>query len=447
LTIDRYTKIWANPLTSPAMPAIIAISGSNAADLKERLKKFTAEGRISSKAGDFNPGDFARLVMVVPEGSDLQGFLQNGIAFLDAATPDPACPPGIFYGEGKRDGKLAFLFPGQGSQYISMGRDLVTTFSEAKPVVDDFEQYFDDEKPLGSFIYPENPVDAADKTRVETLLRQTDIAQPAIGAISLVMMKLLALFNVFPAASAGHSFGELTALCAGKIISEKDFIHLSIWRGRLMAAACGADKGQMLAVKADPDTIGQMVKEHGIDAVLANRNGPEQGVLSGSSPEIEKALQVFKENRIRAMLLPVSAAFHSRHVADAAAGFREKIESAGISPAAIPVYSNKTALPYPTEEKEVRQLFSEHLVSPVNFMEQIRQMHSDGVRIFIEVGPKNALTGLVNSILKGFSFQAFSVDASSGKQGGMNDFAAVLGRLAAAGYPVDLRPWAGRMPS
>jgi malonyl CoA-acyl carrier protein transacylase len=221
------------------------------------------------------------------------------------------------------------------------------------------------------------------------------------------MMKILSGFNIVPEASAGHSYGELTALCAGKRISEMDFLRLSIWRGRLMAAAAGEDKGQMLAVKADLERIEQLLKNSGVDVVLANRNGPEQGVLSGNSHEIEKMIRICKENRIRAMLLPVSAAFHSRLVSDAAEGFREKIETVDILPASIPVYSNKTAMPYPVEEADVRRLFGEHLISPVNFMDQIQRMHADGVNLFIEVGPKNALTGLVNAILKGRSISVF----------------------------------------
>lgn len=110
-------------------------------------------------------------------------------------------------------------------------------------------------------------------------------------------------------------------------------------------------------------------------------------------------------------------------------------------PGSIPVYSNKTALPYPADEKEAAHLFGKHLESPVNFMDQIMNMHSDGIRVFVEVGPKNVLTGLVHSILKGFDFHAFSMDASSGKNSGVYDLAAVLCRLAAAGYRVDLRPW------
>ncbi len=432
---------------------IFAFSGNNRKDVKALLAKMLAETENADTPSDvvrlaeqsrahFRSTDFFRLTMIVKQDDVLQGCLQNAIAAIDSKDgADSAVFPGIFFGEDKPPGKIAFLFPGQGSQYIHMGKDLIAFFPQAETVFKDVEVLFAREKPLHAYIYPEAPTDAADKKHMEELLRQTDIAQPAIGAISLVMAKILSVFEVFPGMTAGHSFGELTALCAGKRIRENDFLYLSVWRGRLMAAAGGADKGRMLAVKENPDTIAQRIQASGVDVILANKNSPEQGVLSGSSEEIEKIQQICKENRIRTMLLPVAAAFHSRLVSDAAEGFRQKIKSVEILTAAVPVYSNKTAMPYSEIEKEARHLFGEHLVSPVNFMDQIMNMHANGAGVFVELGPKNVLTGLVNSILKGFSFHAFSIDASSGKQNGVYDLAAALCRLGAIGCPVDLRPW------
>ncbi len=390
----------------------------------------------------FNPEDFSRLAMVVPPGALLPDCLKNALRALDSPGEiDTAQFAGIFYGEDKPPGKIAFLFPGQGSQYIAMGRDLVNAFPRAQTVIDRMEALFDHEQTLWEYMYPEAPKDKTDKNRQEDLLRQTDVAQPAIGTISLIMTYILSMYRLFPDAAAGHSYGELSALCAGKRISENDFLRLSVWRGRLMADAAGTDKGQMLAVKAHPDMIGQLVKSTGVDVVLANKNSPEQGVLSGSSDEIEKMVHICRENRIRAMLLPVAAAFHSRLVFNAADGFRQKIRQIEILPGPIPVYSNKTALPYPADEKEAAHLLGKHLESPVHFMDQIMNMHSDGIRVFVEVGPKNVLTGLVHSTLKGSVFTAFSMDASAGKNSGLYDLAVVLCRLGAAGYPIDFRPW------
>ncbi len=432
---------------------IFAVSGESRDAAKARLDKMAPAASLSGDQmkfavqakrfrDSFNPGDFSRLLMVVSHDEPFEPLLHQALAFLnDPEKLDFKPPAGIFYGEGDVPGKIAFLFPGQGSQYIGMGRDLVDAFPRTAAVFDAIEPMFKQEQSLRHFIYPELTAEPGEKSRLEGLLRQTDVAQPAIGALSLIMMNILSTFQVFPQAAAGHSFGELTALCAGRRIDETDFLSLSVWRGRLMADACGADKGQMLAVKAHPDAIEQLVKESGADVVVANKNSPEQGVLSGSSPEIEKMLGVCKQQRIRAMLLPVYAAFHSRMVSDAAEGFHRKIDAVEVLPGTIPVYSNKTALPYPADEQETRRLLGVHLVSPVRFMDQINNMHADGVRFFVEVGPKNVLTGLVNAILKGRPFKAFSIDASSGKQGGVHDLAGALCCIGAAGYPVDLRAW------
>ena len=404
------------------------------------LSYYAAEARQSR--GRFNPDDDCRLVLVVPSLEDFRRCLETAVTYMDSpGRISPEGPADILYGEGKPSGKVAFLFPGQGSQYVPMGKDLTDFFQDAKIAVEDMERFFDNEKPLRSFIFPPNPTDKNEKNQLESALRQTEIAQPAIGAVSLAMIKTLALFNVYPDAAAGHSYGELSALCAGGRLGETDFFRLSVWRGRLMADACGPDKGQMLAVKAHPDKILEIMKESGLDLVLANKNSPEQGVLSGATPDIAQMQKICKDHRLRAMVLPVSAAFHSRLVSNAAEGFRGKIDAVDILPAAIPVYSNQTALPYPSDPAETRRLLGEHLVSPVNFLDQVKNMHAAGVRTFIEAGPKNVLTGLVKTILKGDSFQAFSVDASSGKQHGLHDLARVLARLAADGYPVDLTPW------
>jgi len=430
-----------------------------------RSRESAAEA-LSAYQHAFSPDDPFRVILVASSGKDMAELLSRAaaITWLSASgshRPSGDLPPGIFAGWEKPPGKAAFLFPGQGSQYVGMGRDVITMFPEAAEAFDRMEETFGGDTPLSWMIFPGKPdisspetssPSAGEKARMESTLRQTEIAQPAIGAISLAMMKALAGFGMTPDAAAGHSFGELTALCAGNRLAEKDFCRLAVWRGRLMAEAGGTDGGQMLAVKASPDEIARIVRQNRLEVVVANKNSPEQGVVSGRSDEIEKMLQLCKKNRVRAMILPVSAAFHSPLVAAAASGFQEKIASVSMKPAAIPVYSNKTALPYPAGTEEAVHLFGQHLSSPVNFTDMIRNMYSDGIRVFVEVGPKNTLTGLVKAILRDYvpeiGFEAFSVDASSGKQNGLYDFALSVARLAAAGYPVDPGAWpaAGPLP-
>src|SRR5262249_24099219 len=150
----------------------------------------------------------------------------------------------------------------------------------------------------------------------EKELRSTDVAQPALGAVALGALKVLASFGVKPAAYAGHSYGELVALHAAGRYDEKTMHELSGLRGRLMAAGKG-DLGSMLAVVASFDAVQKVVSEEKLDLVIANRNAPEQNVLSGATAEIERAEKVFKDRGLKAVRLPVAAAFHSPLVTQA----------------------------------------------------------------------------------------------------------------------------------
>ena len=355
-------------------------------------------------------------------------------------------PPGVFFGTQAPPGKLAFIFPGQGSQYPFMGRLLFDVFAESKPVLDMAEAAFDRNPPLISYIFPEDAGKPETAAGSEAALRNTDVAQPAIGVISRVMVEILRRHGVFPDAACGHSYGELTALWAGGKIRSTDFMDLSVARGSLMASAGNAseDRGAMLAVRAPSEKIETLIHEHGADLVLANRNSPSQSVLSGPTEEIERIREICRKNRIISAKLPVSAAFHSRLVMDAAAPFQQHLESVPFFPGHIPVYANDTTAPYPADEHSARELLGRHLLQPVNFINEIRHMHEDGVRTFVEVGPREVLSGLVKSILSERPHNAFSVDASAGKKSAVLDMAFALCRIAALGYPVDLAKWPGR---
>ena len=143
-----------------------------------------------------------------------------------AAGPEPA-------------GKLAFVFPGQGSQYLNMGRDLVCTFPQAMQILQRANRKFDDGALLSDLIFPPADYTGQDRRRQQAALQNTAVAQPAIGAVSLAMLKVLQSFGVNPDATCGHSFGELTALCAAGWIDEDTLLELAIKRGRLMADAGG----------------------------------------------------------------------------------------------------------------------------------------------------------------------------------------------------------------
>ena len=323
-----------------------------------------------------------------------------------------------------------------------MGRDLLQFFPEVRKSIDGANVAFEASGKLTDFIYPELTGQENEKVRIEDALRSTDIAQPSIGAISVSMQKLLHRFGIKPDTTCGHSYGELTALFSSGRFDEKTFFSLSVDRGKYMAEAGGSgDKGSMLAVKAPMDQIDNLIRSSGVDVILANRNSPDQGILSGPTDAILQMKSICKDNKIRAMVLPVAAAFHSRLIKDAAEPFKKKIASVEFSHSRIPVYSNTTGAPYPDSAEDAKKILGNHLINPVNFIDEIQNMYQTGIRIFVEVGPRTILTGLIKTILKDQNIYALAVDASSGRGSGITDLAKTLCLLASLGYPVELKKW------
>ena len=440
---------------------IVAVSGTSKAALIEKIERLKsdiengmplAEAALQSRRA-FSVDDDCRLLWVTertvdddrtPESTQTS-FLTEGSALLEDLRAETAVKrPGLFYGEGRSAGKLAFLFPGQGSQYPGMGRDLVCRFPEAFEALAAADRRFDDKRSLSRAIYP-LPVSSPEEDALQdAALRRTDIAQPAIGAVSLAMFKVLAAFGVQPDATAGHSFGELTALHAAGWIDQQAFLSLAVSRGQLMAAAGQGEKtpvSGMLAVKAPLAAVEALIESSRLDVVLANRNAPQQGVIAGTNAALDTVRSICRDKGYSCLSLPVAAAFHSKYVKEARHPFREALRTIAFSPTAIPVFSNTTGGPYPADAAGAAALLGDHLQQPVVFIDEIKNLYRAGVRTFVEIGPRSILTGLVTDILAGETFKAVAVDASAGKGTAVGDMARTLCRLAAVGHPVDLNRW------
>ena len=435
---------------------IIAVSAEQSDDLILRVKQLKEavdnglsdrEFRIRAAQSRhiFSSAHPHRLLVVCENIADKLALLEQSLNALDSGIdPDALNLKNIYLGGPQNPGKMAFVFPGQGSQYLAMGRDIVCMFPQAMSILEQADKRFIGSTRLSDLIFPPDLSGEAERKNHLDTLQRTEYAQPAIGTISLAMLKALEEFGIVPAATCGHSFGELTALCAAGWIDETTFLQLSIARGQLMAAAGGdqnTPSGAMLAVQAPLDELDALITGSNQNVVLANRNSPNQGVLSGPTSAIIEIEKKCKTRKIRAIRLPVSAAFHSAQVQSAAVPFQEELSRVSINPNDIDVYSNTTGQAYPADPGAARRLLGEHLMRPVDFVQEIENLYRAGIRTFVEIGPKSVLTGLIASILRDRPFEAAALDASAGNTNGVADLARLICRLSSLGYPLSLSNW------
>lgn len=458
VVLEEYTPQKAHVSWDGAIQ-IIAFSSDTKEELLDKINTFKTNLDVTKDAletrqtiawlscesrQNFSVAHEFRLLIVHKQEDDIQNNLNLAVESIETGTSQP----NLYFSSGKKKGKLGFLFPGQGSQYTGMGKDLISVFPEALEAVEQAADTFSKEnnisgcKPLQDYIFPP-PSHLQQKSESEEQLRRTDIAQPAIGALSLAMIKVLKRFGITPHITCGHSFGELCALCSADWMDETSFLQLAAIRGNHMAAAGSrdGDSGSMLAVQASLEDIEALIKQEKLDLILANKNSKTQGVLSGSTNEILRAKKICDQKKMRTVKLPVAAAFHSELVQNAVKPFQNDLVSTVFSPTNIDVLSNTTGTSYVKKESEIKKILGNQLIHPVNFVDNIEDMLGKNVSVFIEAGPKAVLTGLIKPILRDKNITAVSLDQSSGKKSGIEDLAHVLCMIASKGFFVDLTQW------
>lgn len=435
---DRSAAPWMG-----APPAeLVLLSADSPAALLEKLEAVDVSVPIERMAKqsrrDFCVTDSARIAVVAADASELTEKLAIARTRCESPNGAPVPGSGVYCGlTAAEPGAVAFLFPGQGSQYVGMSADLAMNLPAVQRVWDSADVRDESGISLADVVFPVPAGSAVEREEQAARLTATEWAQPALAIHSLALLELLRTAQVQPGAVAGHSAGELTALHVGGAFDAHDLLKLARRRGELMrdVTADAAIRGAMLAVSADAASVAAAVK-HIRDVWLVNYNAPKQVVLSGAEDAIAEADRAFTASGIATRRLRTATAFHSPLVADATAPLRKFLDEVEIHAPAIAVYGSVDAAQYPSDNDRIRDQIATQLCSPVRFVDQIEQMYRDGVRTFVEVGAGAALTTLVGKILKDRDHLVVSTDRHG--RNGVRSFLEALGALAVGGVAHDL---------
>ena len=439
LTLEEYRGSGAKAERLPMHSSeLVLLQGDDVAALRVSVEVMLADPRplahiASDSRRDWNSSSPCRLALVACDAEQLAQRLRAALSRIAANPAETfSLPDGSSYGQGALEGRVAALFPGQGSQYLGMGAALAMQFDAAQGIWDAAADHDFDGERLQQRVFPRPVFSDDDRATQAAQLTATEWAQPALASCSAAQWAVLGSLGITADSHAGHSFGEVMALHAGGAFDFATALRIARQRGELMRDAA-QQPGAMLAMALDTERVRELLAGHD-ELVVANHNAPRQVVVSGPLAAIERFEATLAAQSVSAKRLPVATAFHSSVVAGAAEGFAAALSEVDIQAPTQTVYANSSAAPYPTDPAALRAQLGSQLAQPVRFVEMIEAMYADGVRTFLEVGAGAVLSGLVAAILGERPHRVIGFDRKG--RDGVESLLLGLARLAASGVPM-----------
>ncbi|HXY41569.1 MAG TPA: beta-ketoacyl synthase N-terminal-like domain-containing protein, partial [Vicinamibacteria bacterium] len=426
----------------PPLRGLMVLGAPSLAGLRNRVDALVArvrEGHVPPvappEAADLSARE--RVVIDYEDGKELLERLQKaqkGLATDAPATWKAFQAQGVFRGSGEAPGKIAFLFTGQGSQYVNMGRDLTAADPLVAAVFEEADRVLAPilGRKLTDYIFVDRQDPDAVK-QAEEDLKQTAITQPAVLTMDTAMCRLLAEYGIEPDMVMGHSLGEYGALVSAEVLTFAEALEAAAARGREMSKVSFGDNGAMAAVMAPAAFVVETLKQVDGYVVPANLNARGQVVIGGETAAVEGAVALFNQKGYQAQRLAVSHAFHTKIVAPAAAPLRKVLDRFSVRPPKRPLVGNVEADFYPNDPVAIKDILCRQIASPVRWVEGVERLYAAGARAFVEVGPKRALKGFVDDVLADKP-DVMSLFTNRPRPKELASFNQALAGLYAAGY-------------
>lgn len=420
--IENYQNECPNATALNAWPSeLFVFRGNELNDAKILMRKVK---KLLSINDSFRLADVAYSLALYSD-KDIQvsivaGSFDELLAKMEAVLEDRI--EFKIYHRNEKEGKVAFLFSGQGSISVNMARELFVAFPPMRRLLEKNKEYI-------RILFPETAFNEETKEKQEKALADTRDAQPLMSIVDLAIAEYLRFLGVKPDMLAGHGCGELPALCFAGVIDPDDLVALSKERALATLNAIGEDKGKLIAVILTEEELTPLL-EGETEVWPVNYNSTKQIVLAGTTDGIDSFIKKAAEKNIFCTEINVDCVFHSPLSEKAEGYYADILDNCAFKEPEIPVWSNTTTETYPQETDKIKDCLAKHLVTPIRFTRQIENMYENGARIFIETGPGRVLIGLVEAILekKGVTIQTENKNSE-----GITYFLRALGQYLSLG--------------